>query len=209
MGIRMRFLFTSALRLLSSFSGLSSILPTIFGPSSSGASILTLSGSAGLAASAGIISSGTTASTSGAFSSGLATAFFFDSPRFGRVEALIASRSILSKILGPCNSGASIFVISTSGSAGLATSSEGGSATSVGSSAATISVTPTETGSGAGAGAGCSSTAGSAFFLVSFLKTISSSSFFFLASPDDPLGISMASLFAFVALSEENSCCRE
>ena len=208
----MRFLFTSALRFLSSISGLSSILPTILGPSSSGASILTLSGSAGFAGSTGIISSGTTASTTGAFSSGFSTTFFLGSPRFGLVEALIASRSILSKIFGPCNSGASILVISTSGSAGLTCSSDGAGATTAGSSAATTSGTSmtTGSGSGAGAGAGCSTTtSGSTFFLVSFLKTISSSSLFFLASPDDPLGISMASLFAFAALSEENSCCRE
>src|SRR5690606_25344647 len=142
-----------------------------------------------LSASGACSSAGNASSFSGIFSSGTFSSVFFLAAFLGRVEESIALRSILSSILGPSISGASILVISGCGGSGAGF--EAGGASVSGISAETVA-----------SFSGC-------FFFTSFLNKISSSSFFFRPSITLPLGISIWSLLALAALSDENSCCSE
>ena len=187
--MRLRLRFSSCLGRVS-FSTGKSILPRIFGPSSLSALMFSITGGASSTGSSAIISgftSSTTGSTTssflpfffaGFFSSfaSIFSSFFFDS-FLGLVEESIVERSILLITLGPSSSGISVFT--SSGSAtGCSTTTGGAGASSFGSSFFT-----------------------GFFSSFSFLKIISSSSFFFLRSAATPLGKSIRSLFSLATLS--------
>src|SRR5690606_17288713 len=119
---------------------------------------------------------------------------FFLIAFLGRVEESMALRSILSNILGPSISGASILVISGCGGSGAGFGAGGTSGSAAGAT---------------GISADTVASFSACFFFTSFLTKISSSSFFFRPSITLPLGISIWSLLALAALSDENSCCSE
>ena len=177
MGIRLRLRFSSRLRAIS-FSTGNSILPMIFGPSSSGASIFRVSSTTSFTSftsSTGSSTSATGSSTTGSSTTGASSTFSLSTfllAFLGRVEESMASRSILSRILGPATSGTSIFKVSVTTTSGSGFTS--GTSTTIGSTTASTT-----------------GAAASAFFLLSFLKRISSSSFFFFASATLPFGISI------------------
>ena len=213
-GIRFLFFFSSFTGLVSLSTG-KSIFPRIFGPVNFSTSIFSIT--AGW--SSATVWGETELSASFFSTTGRASSFFpffalpltnFSSSAgfvsstpsgkssffpliifFGRVEESIVERSIFFTTFGLSISGASIFVTSSF----LASSTFG---------ATIASGVPSSTGF-----------ITSSFFTIlgasfsSFLKLISSSSFFFLASAWEPLGNSSWSLFIFAALSPENSCCNE
>ena len=153
----------------------SSIFPKILGPSNFSALILESVGASSSGGATTAVGGAGVATAAGGVGSFSASTFFL-ADFFGLLDESMASKSILATTVVPSSSGAAILICSCTGFAGSGCGASGKAGIEAGASTGEV-------------GSALTSLEGAAFF-SSFLKDISSSSFFFFGSDCATLGIS-------------------